>query len=161
MLLCPQRMFKSLTLLQTCPKPAQLSEDKSYIISGGLGGLGQAIAIWLASRGARHVVLLTSSLLHARDSGSIVEQLACFGCTAQVEVCDVGDATVVEELVSSIKTPIGGVVHSALRLSVSEAICLSSSHYCVDKLPPLGPPLCRHDPRRSLARIRAQGQRMP
>ena len=31
--------------------------DRSYLLIGGLGGLGLALATWLAQRGAKHLVL--------------------------------------------------------------------------------------------------------
>ena len=31
--------------------------DRSYLLIGGLGGLGLAFAAWLAQRGARHLIL--------------------------------------------------------------------------------------------------------
>ena len=31
--------------------------DRSYLLVGGLGGLGLAFAAWLAQRGARHLIL--------------------------------------------------------------------------------------------------------
>ena len=32
-------------------------KDRSYVITGGLGGFGLALAVWLARRGAGHIVL--------------------------------------------------------------------------------------------------------
>ena len=40
------------------PAPLKLARDAAYVISGGLGGFGMATARWLASLGARHLVLL-------------------------------------------------------------------------------------------------------
>ena len=31
--------------------------DRSYVITGGLGGFGLALAVWLARQGAGHIVL--------------------------------------------------------------------------------------------------------
>lgn len=31
--------------------------DRSYLLIGGLGGLGLALATWLAQRGAKHLIL--------------------------------------------------------------------------------------------------------
>lgn len=31
--------------------------DRSYMITGGLGGFGLALAAWLVTKGARHIVL--------------------------------------------------------------------------------------------------------
>jgi fatty acid synthase len=32
-------------------------DDRSYLITGGLGGFGLALAVWLVERGARKIVL--------------------------------------------------------------------------------------------------------
>ena len=37
--------------------------DRAYLITGGLGGFGLALAVWLANRGAKYIVL--SSKRHA------------------------------------------------------------------------------------------------
>ncbi|KEO82566.1 type I polyketide synthase [Tumebacillus flagellatus] len=39
-------------------EPTPISEDGTYLISGGLGGLGLETAKWLAKQGARHLLLL-------------------------------------------------------------------------------------------------------
>ncbi len=39
--------------------PLILRGDGSYLITGGLGGLGLQIADWMAARGAGHIVLLS------------------------------------------------------------------------------------------------------
>jgi hypothetical protein len=73
----------------------------------------------MASYGARHIILATSSVARASESGDLLQQLSSYGCNGRVEVCDVGDPEAVERLVASIDTPVGGVIHSALKLSVS------------------------------------------
>jgi epothilone polyketide synthase D len=47
--------------------PPALRPDASYLITGGLGGLGLTLAGWLADRGARHVVLTGRSGLPPRE----------------------------------------------------------------------------------------------
>ena len=48
-------------MLRTCRK------DRSYIITGGLGGFGMALAEWLQNNGARHLVLTSGR--GVRDGG--------------------------------------------------------------------------------------------
>ncbi|KAF5017371.1 hypothetical protein F66182_10702 [Fusarium sp. NRRL 66182] len=104
-------------LIKVRPKTWCFNEHKTYIITGGLGGLGRAMAVWMASYGARSLILATSSVSRALESGDILQQLSSYGCNARVEVCDVGDLAAVQRLVGAIETPVGGVIHSALRLS--------------------------------------------
>ncbi|KAG8672441.1 Highly reducing polyketide synthase pks8 [Fusarium poae] len=104
-------------MIKTRPKTSVFDSRKTYIITGGLGGLGRGIAVWMASYGARNLILATSSVAKACQSGDLLQQLSSYGCHARVEVCDVGNSSAVERLISSINTPVGGVIHSALRLS--------------------------------------------
>ncbi|MCB0641880.1 MAG: polyketide synthase dehydratase domain-containing protein, partial [Phaeodactylibacter sp.] len=43
------------------PVPAALRPDATYLITGGLGGLGLATASWMVTQGVRHLVLLGRS----------------------------------------------------------------------------------------------------
>jgi len=39
-------------------KPVYVARgDRTYVLTGGLGGFGLALAVWLSQRGARHFVL--------------------------------------------------------------------------------------------------------
>ncbi|EPS41648.1 hypothetical protein H072_4451 [Dactylellina haptotyla CBS 200.50] len=109
--------FDDKQLIKIRPKTSCFHGHKTYIITGGLGGLGRAISVWMASYGAKNLILATSSVSSALDSNDILQQLSSYGCNARVEVCDVGDLAAVQRLVASIDTPVGGVIHSALRLS--------------------------------------------
>ncbi|MFY0578802.1 MDR/SDR family oxidoreductase [Cystobacter fuscus] len=74
------------------PKPGfRVRADGSYLITGGLGGLGLSAAWWLVGHGARHLVLLG----RGTPSESATEKLEALRATgARVEVArvDVADA---------------------------------------------------------------------
>ncbi len=88
--------------------------DETYLITGGLGALGQVTAARLAALGARHLALLSrnpsadaEAALRAR-LGPDVELSVLTG-----DVADPGDvARVVAELANRAH-PLGGVVHAA------------------------------------------------
>ena len=42
--------------------------DRSYVITGGLGGFGLALAAWLAARGAGHLVLTSKRCARRRSA---------------------------------------------------------------------------------------------
>ena len=54
--------------------------DASYLVTGGLGGLGLACAEWLASQGARHLVLMGRHAPGA-DAQSTIDALRATGVT--------------------------------------------------------------------------------
>ena len=44
--------------LQNCRRICHgVREDATYLVTGGLGMLGQSVAKWLISKGAKHLVL--------------------------------------------------------------------------------------------------------
>src|SRR5436190_1446606 len=49
-------------------QPLTLHQDSSYLITGGLWGLGLEVARWLAQKGAKHLVLLGRTKLPPRTS---------------------------------------------------------------------------------------------
>jgi hypothetical protein len=108
----------------------------SYFLPGGLGGLGQAIAIWMADHGARNLVFLSRSggnnVRH-----SFFEELEAMGCSAQCFAGDVANIDDVRNAVSNAKTRIAGVMQMAmvLRVSLSESkiTWLSSSQVIIIK----------------------------
>lgn len=93
--------------------------DAAYLLVGGLGGIGRATALWMASRGARHLVFLSRSGLKSEAARDTVNALQVANCTATVFVCDVADAA---QLASTLETarqkvpPIRGVIQGAMVL---------------------------------------------
>ncbi len=92
-----------------------LSPDASYLVTGGLGGLGLVVAERLVERGARHLVLMgrRAPTPEARVRLDVLEQR---GAKLQVVQCDVAVASELERAVSELSgrmPPIRGVVHSA------------------------------------------------
>jgi len=53
-----KRYVARLTALRAEPGAPVFDASRSYLITGGTGGLGLALAAWLAARGARHLVLM-------------------------------------------------------------------------------------------------------
>lgn len=99
-----------------------LSDDATYIIIGGTGGLGRSMAKRMVQRGARSIVLLSRSAKINDELSTLIEQSKAEGAAVHVMACDVGDEASVEQLVSKIGKslpPIRGVIHAAMVLRVS------------------------------------------
>ena len=98
-----------------------LRGDRSYLVTGGFGGIGLRVAEWLGKRGAGAVVLNGRRAPHGTASAA-VEQLRSAGVRVEVALADVTDGEAVERLVSGIGgdsglPPLGGVIHCAGVLS--------------------------------------------
>ncbi|WP_419179725.1 SDR family NAD(P)-dependent oxidoreductase [Mycolicibacter terrae] len=93
---------------------ATVRADGSYLLTGGLGGLGTVVARWLASRGAGRIVLNGRSEPSPQQR-AVLDQLA-----AQTEVAfvagDISSPGVAQRLVAAAEEtgrPLRGVVHAA------------------------------------------------
>ena len=53
------------------PERVPVRPDATYLITGGLGGIGLIIARWLADRGARHLILAGRNSLPIAKSGMV------------------------------------------------------------------------------------------
>ncbi|HTN90063.1 MAG TPA: KR domain-containing protein, partial [Sorangium sp.] len=111
------------------PAPVALRADATYLVTGGLGGLGLCVARWMVDRGARHLVLLGRRGLPDRaawpavprdgEAGqkiAAIEALEAAGAAVQIESADVADADRMAEVIGAIQRgrhPLGGVLHAA------------------------------------------------
>ncbi|KAI0972147.1 lovastatin nonaketide synthase [Xylaria arbuscula] len=66
--------------------------DATYVIAGGLGGLGRSFARWMASRGARHLILLSRSGPQKPVARVLVRELESQGVQVMAPMIDIGDA---------------------------------------------------------------------
>ena len=92
----------------------RLRQDRTYLVTGGLGGIGCALAGWLAERGAGAIVLNGRRAPDA-EAEEVIGALQERGVTVQVELADVTDADAVDGMLERIKgelPPLGGVIHS-------------------------------------------------
>ncbi len=95
--------------------PVALSAQKSYLVTGGLRGLGLRVAQWLAEQGARHLVLMGRGAPNERAS-QVIAALEARGVQVLVVQGDVSLRSDVERMLGDIARSapkLGGIVHSA------------------------------------------------
>ncbi|KAF9239502.1 polyketide synthase [Melanogaster broomeanus] len=96
----------------------------SYVIIGGIGGLGLNIARCLVDNGAKHVILTSGS----GDSASATQKSeyeklllrslrAVVGVTIDLHAVDVLDGEKTRELFSGLEHPVAGIFYVAVRLN--------------------------------------------
>jgi NADPH:quinone reductase-like Zn-dependent oxidoreductase len=99
-----------------------LRSDVSYMLVGGLGGIGRATALWMTDHGARNLILINRSGPNTQDARDTVEALKIKGASVVVYSCDITNAARVEETVAQAgkeMPPIKGVIQGAMILRVS------------------------------------------
>ena len=97
----------------------RLRRERTYLVTGGLGGIGCAVAGWLADRGAGAIVL-NGRRLPDPEAQETIRALQARGITVRVKLADVTDALAVDEMLASMDCelpPLGGVIHSVGVLS--------------------------------------------
>lgn len=117
-------------VLPQMPKP-KLNADASYLIVGGVGGLGRSTAYWLASNGAKNIIILSRSAGNLDQRAPFLAGLRDAGCRVVAISCDVTDK---QDLARALQRcegqarlpPIRGVVQCAtvLRDSILENMTL-------------------------------------
>ncbi|KAJ5340883.1 hypothetical protein N7541_010007 [Penicillium brevicompactum] len=76
-----------------------LRPDASYILIGGTGGLGRSMAKWMASKGAKNIVLVSRRAAINDKVQALIDNLAPLGVRVVVKACDVSNQLSVETLV--------------------------------------------------------------
>ncbi|PYI04412.1 putative polyketide synthase [Aspergillus sclerotiicarbonarius CBS 121057] len=96
-----------------------LRSDASYMLVGGLGGIGRATAIWMADHGARTLIFVNRSGVSHGQSQATVRELAEKGVRVVVHAVDICSSTQVENMISELAhtaPPIRGVIQAAMIL---------------------------------------------
>ena len=94
----------------------KMQSSGSYILVGGLGGLGRAIAAWMAEAGAQEIIFMARSAGTDPEHHVFAEELLSMGCTAKFVR---GDVTKLEDVDKALKTcslPLKGIHQMSLAL---------------------------------------------
>jgi NAD(P)-dependent dehydrogenase (short-subunit alcohol dehydrogenase family) len=99
-----------------------LSEEKTYLIAGGTGGLGLAIARWMVEeRKAKNLLLLSLSGLQSEESTKTVKDLRQAGARVEVASCDITNLSLLRDMLGRYENdmpPIGGCIQASMVLRV-------------------------------------------
>jgi acyl transferase domain-containing protein/aryl carrier-like protein len=99
--------------------PIRFKADATYLMTGGLGGFGLAVAQWMVEQGARHLVLMGRRGIHSPEVAKQVEELRQAGAEVVVARGDVSRAEDVASVLTDIARtmpPLKGVLHAAMVL---------------------------------------------
>lgn len=91
--------------------------EACYVITGGMGGLGQSLVRWMSDHGARHLALLSRrNIASVAGAQEFVDSLASRDIDIKGVICDVSKKAEVERVIQEISSdrPIKGIVHAAV-----------------------------------------------
>lgn len=102
----------------------EFDPEATYLMAGGLGGLGRSMSLWMAERGAKHLTFLSRSGDANPWANTIIQDLAALGATTEIVKCDILQLDSVESVIKQIskQRSIKGLVHFAMVRDVSISI---------------------------------------
>lgn len=90
----------------------------TYLMVGGLGGLGKSLAMWFMEKGARNFVFLSRSAGISDADQSFIKDLESYGCRAIPVAGSVINASDVQRAMAAAETPIAGVIQMSMLIRV-------------------------------------------
>ncbi|HYO97350.1 MAG TPA: SDR family NAD(P)-dependent oxidoreductase [Polyangiaceae bacterium] len=93
----------------------RLASPGTYLVTGGLSGLGAEVARHFAQRGARHLLLIGRRGLATAGAPALVAELEALGTEVTVAALDVADRAALSSVLQAIpaQQPLRGIVHAA------------------------------------------------
>lgn len=103
------------------PRPLQFDSNASYLLVGGLGGLGRSIARWMVDKGVKSIIFISRSGTKKEEAKALIEELRKSGTRTTIHACDVSNESqlkaILEECARGLP-PIRGCVQGAMVLKV-------------------------------------------
>lgn len=100
--------------------PLSLDENATYLLVGGLGGLGRSLARLLVTNGARNIAFISRSGNASANAKPLMQELLGQGVLVNMFACDVSDEQGMKQVLSQCEKdmpPIRGVVQAAAVLN--------------------------------------------
>ena len=119
------------TIVKALPplnEPMHLNGSGTYVIAGGLGGLGQKIIHFLANHGAKNILILSRRNMAQSERHKLEEELGSSGAVVRIEACDIANLREVQDVAARcLRTlpPVKGVIQAAMVLQVRSKSLLS------------------------------------
>lgn len=96
--------------------------NRTYMIAGGLGGIGHAIALSMIEKGAKNILITSRNALSHVNAAKLVRRAKAHGCNVYIRNCDISNEESLVNLLTDCAgtiPPIRGVIQAAMHLDVS------------------------------------------
>ncbi|KAI1176830.1 hypothetical protein F4777DRAFT_233829 [Nemania sp. FL0916] len=92
--------------------------NATYVVAGGLGGLGRTIIRWMAERGAKNLIIPSRSGISSAAAANVIAELSIKGVRVITPCCDVSSAPELEKLLKDHAgmPPIKGCINATMVL---------------------------------------------
>lgn len=102
-------------VVETDPAEMPINQEGTYVITGGLGGLGAAAARKLVSLGVRSLVLISRRGVTSSEQQTLVDELTEQGVSVTTPQLNTADADFSQALTRAVAglPPVAGIIHAA------------------------------------------------
>lgn len=118
--------------------PASLNPAVSYLLVGGLGGLGRSLAGLLIDLGARHLCFISRSGATSDEAKAFIHRMASIDVHVVVYQCDIADSSALQAVLARHSTnepPIKGAFQCAMALHDSLFETMTHHQWCASLRP--------------------------
>ena len=98
------------------PRTLKLLGSVSYLLVGGLGGLGRAVSTWMVEHGARNLIYLSRNAGSVPDDVTFVHELNSMGCQVQLVQGSVTKLEDVSRAIACATYPLKGILQMSMFL---------------------------------------------
>lgn len=116
--------------------PLKLDDTQStYMIVGGLGGIGRTTALWMIEKGAKNMLITSRKGDSGPGATKLREAAQVAGCKLEIRSCDISDEDSLVRLLhecGASMPPVRGVIQGAMQLDVSFSLAIFSLESSID-----------------------------
>ncbi|KAI0102191.1 KR-domain-containing protein [Nemania sp. FL0031] len=102
------------------PNSVHLDGNATYVLVGGLGGIGRSLALFLAEHGAKNIAFISRSGSAKPEAQATMDELKDLGIHANSYKCDVADPEAFGATMAHMSVdmpPVKGSIHTAMVLN--------------------------------------------
>ncbi|KAF2463776.1 KR-domain-containing protein [Lindgomyces ingoldianus] len=96
--------------------------NATYVVAAGLGGVGRSILRWMASKGAKQLIVPSTSGAASKEAIQVVSDVTKLGVKIVTPKCDVSVASCVQRMLddyAQVMSPIHGCINATMVLQDS------------------------------------------
>ena len=99
-------------------RPIVFNGSASYLLVGGLGGIGRAVSTWMVDHGARELIYMSRSAGTSTKDDAFVSELQSMGCGVKLVRGDVTKLEDVKRAIVAATHPLKGILQMSMVLAV-------------------------------------------
>ncbi|KAJ9306417.1 hypothetical protein DTO217A2_4156 [Paecilomyces variotii] len=107
----------------------------SYLMIGGLGGIGRAVSMWMVDHGAREIIYMSRSAGLTNKDDAFVHELQSMGCSVRLVSGDVTKPEDVNEAIAAATYPLKGIVQMSMVVANENYTRMSFSEWTASVAP--------------------------